>query len=87
MRICVNVSGRYELLSRDKHSISITDHVRIGMKRDKTLEVKSDATTIIRFIGSSDSSTNVDAFDPVVLISGICEQIVTTRGCFDDVSD
>jgi hypothetical protein len=57
------------------------------MKRDKTLEVKSDATTIIRFIGSSDSSTNVDAFDPVVLISGICEQIVTTRCCFDDVSD
>jgi hypothetical protein len=36
--------------------------------------VGSKAATIIRFIGNRNNSTNVDAFDPVVLIARICEQ-------------
>lgn len=77
---------RYELLSRDENSLSITDSVYITANKDKSLDVQSKCTTIIRFIGSSDSSTNLDAFDPVVLITGICEQILTTRCSNDDVS-
>ena len=81
--------GRYELLSRDAESDSILESVTVATKVvDKTarLVVESKATTIIRFIGNSDSSTNVDAFDPVVLIAGICEQILMTRCAVDDVS-
>jgi hypothetical protein len=44
------------------------------------------ASTIIRFIGSSDSSTNLDAFDPIVLLTGICEQILSMRYCGKVVS-
>jgi len=76
---------RFELLSHDKNSHSIADSIYITTKKDKSLDVQSNCTTIIRFIGSSDSSTNLDAFDPVVLISGICEQIVTTRCSDEDV--
>ena len=76
---------RFELLSHDKNSHSITDSIYIATKKDKSLDVQSNCTTIIRFIGSSDSSTNLDAFDQVVLITGICEQIVTTRCSDEDV--
>jgi hypothetical protein len=73
----LDISHRYELLSCDEDLLSIND---------KKISVKSNSTTIIRFIGNSDSSTNLDAFDPMVLITGICEQILTTRCPDDDVS-
>ena len=73
----LDISHRYELLSCDEDSLSIND---------KKISVGSRSTTIIRFIGNSDSSTNLDAFDPMVLITGICEQILTTRCSDDDVS-
>lgn len=80
-----DIFRRFELLSHDKNSHSITDSIYIATKKDKSLDVQSNSTTIIRFIGSSDSSTNLDAFDPVVLITGICEQIITTRCSDEDV--
>jgi hypothetical protein len=73
----LDILRRYELLSCDEDSLSIND---------KKISVRSNSTTIIRFIGNSDSSTNLDAFDPMVLITGICEQILTTRCPDDDVS-
>lgn len=86
---CSDVLCRYELLSRDAESDSIGNSVAVATKMvDKSarLVVESKATTIIRFIGNSDSSTNLDAFDPVVLITGICEQILTTRCAIDEAS-
>jgi hypothetical protein len=85
-RVYFDLSCRYELLSRDEQSLSITDSVYITSKKDKSIDVQSKHTTIIRFIGSSDSSTNLDAFDPVILVTGICEQILSTRCSSDDVS-